>query len=331
MSTLYVIENGARLEKEYQRLAVFKEDVLLQRVPLAQVSEVVLIGGVSVTTPALIALLERGASLSIIRSTGKLLGRLTPPSFRNIPLRHQQYQCASDPGFCVAISKTIVRGKLRNQQTLLRRLGRTHAELRNFPLDNLLIRLKQVSQVLDLDSLRGLEGSAARFYFNAFRRALLPGWESHARTRRPPRDPFNALLSLGYSLLTQSMMTAIEVVGLDPYDGFFHADRYACPALALDMMEEFRSVIVDSIVLTVINKQIVKTDDFIKNEEGTFLKPHALRRFLQQFSARIQTEVIHPVAGKPLTYQKCFEVQARLMRKAIEEKNGDAYKPFLTR
>jgi len=331
MSSLYVIENGARLEKEYQRLAVFKEDVLLQRVPLAQVSEVVLIGGVSVTTPALIALLDRGASLSIIRSTGKLLGRLTSPSFRNIPLRHQQYRCADDPDFCVAISKAVVRGKLCNEQTLLRRLCRTHTEMRNIPLDYIPLRLKQVNQVVDLDSLRGLEGSAARFYFDVFRRALLPGWESHARSRRPPRDPLNALLSLGYSLLTQSIMTAIEVAGLDPYDGFFHADRYARPALALDMMEEFRSVIVDSIVLTVINKQIVETDDFINNEEGTILKPHALRHFLKQFSARIQTEVIHPLAGKPLTYQKCFEVQARLMRKAIEEKNGDAYEPFLAR
>jgi CRISPR-associated protein Cas1 len=120
------------------------------------------------------------------------------------------------------------------------------------------------------------------------------------------------------------------VAGLDPYDGFFHADQYGRPALALDLMEEFRSPIVDSLVLLVINKRILKPEDFQKDQEGVFLKPHALRRFLVQYTARLQTEVIHPLIGRRLTYQKCFEVQARLLRKAIEEE-GVPYRPFLTK
>jgi len=329
MSTLYVTETGARLEKEYHRLAVFKDDELLQRVPLAQVSEVVLVGSVGITTPAMIALLEAGVVLSIIRPNGQLLGRLTPPSFRNIPLRHQQFRRATDPAFCLEASKAMVSGKLRNQRTLARRLCRAQPPPDGDLVDYITRALKQVEQVVDLDSLRGLEGSAAKVYFDILRHALPPEWESRRRSRRPPQDPFNALLSLGYTLLGQSMMTAIEVAGLDPYDGFFHADKYGRPALALDLIEEFRSVIVDSVVITVIRKRILKPDDFQKSGEGVFLKSHALRRFLAQYIARLQTEVIHPLADRRLTYQKCFEVQARLLRKAIEE--GVPYRPFLTK
>lgn len=330
MSTLYVTETGARLEKEYHRLAVFKEDELLQRVPLAQLSEVVLVGSVGVTTPALIALLNAGVPLSIIQPSGQLLGRLTPPSFPNIPLRHQQYRRASDPAFCLAVSKAIVGGKLRNQRTLLRRLQRRQPFPESAAAAYLSRTIKQVPQAADLHSLRGLEGSAARFYFDALRRALPPAWESRRRSRRPPQDPFNALLSLGYTLLNQSMITAIEVAGLDPYDGFFHADKYGRPALALDLIEEFRSLIVDSLVLLVIHKRILKPEDFQKSNQGVFLKPHPLRRFLYQYTARLQTQVIHPLLGRRLTYQKCFEVQARLLRKAIEDDSAP-YRPFLTK
>jgi CRISPR-associated protein Cas1 len=330
MATLYVLEIGARLEKEYRHLAVYKDDELLQRVPLVQLSEVVLVGSVGATTPALIALLEAGVTLSIIRPTGRLLGRLTPPSFRNIPLRHRQYACATDPDFCLHVSKAIVSGKLRNQRTLMRRLSRARPHVQGDAAGTITSLLKQVKQATDLNSLRGMEGRAARVYFDTLRQALPAGWESRRRSRRPPEDPFNALLGLGYTLLGQSMMTALEVAGLDPYDGFFHADKYGRPALALDLMEEFRSPIVDSLVLLVINKRILKPEDFQKDQEGVFLKPHALRRFLVQYTARLQTEVIHPLIGRRLTYQKCFEVQARLLRKAIEEE-GVPYRPFLTK
>ena len=330
MSTLYVIETGARLEKEYHRLAVFKDDELLQRVPLAQLTEVVLIGSVGVTTPAMIALLEAGVPLSIVRSTGQLLGRLAPPTLRNIPLRHQQYRRAADPAFCLAISKAIVGGKLRNERTLVRRICRRHSTAGGEFAASITSALKQAAAAPNLDSLRGLEGSAARAYFAVFRSALPPGWESPRRSRRPPRDPFNALLSFGYTLLGQSVNTALEVAGLDPYDGFFHADKYGRPALALDLVEEFRSVIVDSLVLTLVNKRILAPDDFEKRDEGVYLKPHALRRFLTHYTARLQTGVIHPLVKKRLTYQKCLEVQARQLRKAIEE-DGTPYIPFLTR
>lgn len=330
MSTLYVMEPGARLEKEYQRIAVFKDDQLLQRVPLAQVTDVVLVGAVGVTTPAMIALLEAGAPLSIVRSTGQLLGRLTPPTLRNIPLRHRQYQRAADPAFCLQVSKAIVAGKLRNQAAFARRICRTRPVIADRLGDSIIAALRQVEQAANLDSLRGLEGSAAKAYFDVLRQSLPPGWESPRRSRRPPRDAFNALLSFGYTLLGQNVITALEVTGLDPYDGFFHADKYGRPALALDLVEEFRSVIVDSLALTLVNKRMLQPDDFQAKGDGVVLRPAALRKFLKQYVKRLQTEVFHPLAGKRLTYQKCLEMQARLLRKAIES-DDETYLPLFVR
>ena len=151
------------------------------------------------------------------------------------------------------------------------------------------------------------------------------------RTRRPPKDPANALLSLGYTLLTNNLMTACEVVGLDPYDGFFHADKYGRPALALDLVEEFRGLIVDSVVMNVVNRGMLKASDFEPGPgRGVYLKPKAMKTFFKSYSARLNTEVVHPLVERRLSYQKCFEVQARLLRDTMEGKRQE-YLPFLTK
>ena len=331
MATLYVTEPGARLEKEYRRLLITKDDEVIMRVPLSRVTEVVLIGWVGVTTPALLALLRAGIGLSFVSRIGRLEGRLSPPMARNIPLRHQQYRQAQKSAFCLEIARSIVQGKLRNQRTMARRLCRRHSTINAAQIAKISQAVHQVSSATSMARLRGLEGTGARAYFRILRESLHRHWEFEKRTRRPPTDPVNALLSLGYTLLTQNMMTAIEIAGLDPYDGFFHADKHGRPALALDLMEEFRSVIVDSVVLTLLNKRMLKPDDFQHGGQGQVtLRRRGLRRFFTQYSARLQTEVIHPVAGRRLTYQKCFEVQARLLRKVIEGQER-FYVPFATK
>ena len=182
-----------------------------------------------------------------------------------------------------------------------------------------------------LAEVRGQEGYGARAYFEILRQAIPPEWGFERRARRPPPDPANALLSLGYTLLTQNMITAAEIVGLDPYDGFFHADKHGRPALALDMEEEFRSIIVDSVMLTVINKGILTLDDFEPGPKRSVrLQREALRDFFRQYGKRIHTRVIHPELDHRLTYQQCFEVQARLLSKIVEGKRNE-YVPFLTR
>lgn len=332
MPTLYITETGARLEKEYKRiLIVSKDDEVLQNVPLVHINDVVLVGNVGITTPAMLSLLEAGVSFSIISRVGKLLGRLLPPSQGNIFLRHKQYRRSEDEAFCLNLAKAIVLGKLKNQRTFARRISRANPDIAAEDVDKISVAIKHAEGASDLNALRGHEGIGAKVYFDILRMGLPTEWHFEKRTRRPPKDPSNALLSFGYSLLTQNMMTALEIVGLDPYDGIFHADVYGRPALALDLVEEFRSLIVDSLLITLTKKRILTISDLVTEPNGaTYLKPHALKKFLSQYNARLQSEVIHPKAQRAITYQKCFEVQARQLRYVIEGK-AESYQPFLTR
>lgn len=345
MPTLYVTEPGARLEKEHGRVLVTKDDEVLNSVPLAHITEVVLAGGVGVTTQAMLALLEAGCGLALITGQGKLRGRLRPAEARNVPLRRAQYQRQGEADFGLGLSRAVVLGKLQNCRTLARRMvrglapsateteapdvgdGSEPADL-NGAFERLNAALKQVPQAADLAALRGLEGSASKSYFAVLRRTLRPGLAFGARSRRPPKDAVNALLSLAYSLLTNAVFTAVEVAGLDAYAGFFHAEKYGRPALALDLVEEFRPVVADSVVLTMVNKGMVAEDDFETSPEGgVYLARPALKKVLAQFSRRLQTEVFHPAAGRPLTYQKVLEVQARAVRRCIES-GQPHYTPF---
>jgi len=331
MATMYVTEQGARIEKEYRRILVTKEDEVLMRVPMARISHIVLVGRVGVTTPALLALLSAGVGLSLISRTGRLRGRLSPPTGKNIPRRHAQYGQGQDADFCLGVGRAIVGGKLRNQRTFARRICRRHPEIDEGPIEEITAAIKANDEAADLAEVRGQEGRGARAYFEIFRQAIPEGWGFERRARRPPPDPANALLSLGYSLLTQNMIAAAEVVGLDPYDGFFHADKHGRPALALDLEEEFRSIIVDSVVLTIINKGLLTLEDFCPGPRGSVrLKRQALKTFFEQYGKRIHTRVVHPRLDHRLTYQQCFEVQARLLAKVVEG-DKEAYIPFLTK
>ena len=332
MPTLYVIEPGARIEKEYRRLLVTVDDEVVRSVPLRRVTQVVLGRGVGATTPALRALLREGVSLSLINQWGRLEGMLMSAEAKNIPLRQKQCARAQDAAFCLEISRSIVAGKLRNERNLARRMMRAHPNLvASERVERIQQALAQVQMAESLSELRGLEGAGARAYFAVFRAVLEDAHGFERRQRRPPKDPINAMLSLGYSLLTQNLMTACRVVGLDPYDGFFHSDKYGRPALALDLVEEFRHVIVDSVVMRLVNRNMISGKDFEPGERGgVHLKQKALRVFFQQYEARLQTRVKHPLSDRKFSYQQIFEIQARQLRRCIEG-TAEAYKPFLTR
>lgn len=331
MATMYVTQQGARIEKEYRRILVTKHDEVLMRVPVARISHIVLVGRVGTTTPALHALLRAGVGLSLINRTGRLRGRLMPPTGKNIPRRHAQYARAQDPDFCLEVARAIVGGKLRNQRTMARRTCRGHPEIDDAPIEQLNQAISALDGTHTLGEIRGREGQGARAYFEVLRQAIPNDWGLERRARRPPPDPANALLSLGYTLLSHNMITAAEIVGLDPYDGFFHADKHGRPALALDLEEEFRPIIADSVALTIINKEILTPQDFRRAPKGgVWLKNEALREFFRQYGKRIQTRIIHPELDHRLTYQQCFEVQARWLAKVVQGQK-DRYVPLLTR
>ncbi|MBN1138090.1 MAG: CRISPR-associated endonuclease Cas1 [Anaerolineae bacterium] len=338
MATMYVTEPGSRIEKEYRRILVIKDDEVIKATPVDRLSEVVLVGrGVGATTPALHMLLEAGVGLTLISHGGELLGRLVPPTPKNIPARQAQYATARDPAFCLRVSQAIVAGKLRNSRAMARRVlrdrlaaGGSDGEAARAHIAAIARCLKALPEAATLDTLRGLEGQAARAYFAVWGQAFSGELAFERRSRRPPQDPVNALLGLGYSLLTQNLATACEVVGLDPYDGFFHADKYGRPALALDLVEEFRAIVVDSLVRLLVNKRLLGAGDFVEREGGVYLKRAGLRTFFAQYSHRLNARVIHPHYGRTLSYQQCFEVQARLLRQVIEGQL-DAYPPFVVK
>ena len=331
MATLYVTEQGARVEKEHLRLLVTREDEVLLAVPLARVSHVVLVGQVGITTPALLALLQAGVGLSLVSRAGRLVGRLEAPAGKNIALRHAQYRQAMDGARCLAVSRAIVAGKLANCRAIARRRARGWPDGAAEQIGRINAALDRVESAPDLAALRGIEGEGTRSYFAVWRRALQPGVPFGKRSRRPPADPANALLSLGYTLLAANLMAACEVAGLDPYDGFYHADRYGRPALALDLMEEFRPVIVDSLVLNLVNREMLSAEDFEEGTDGgVYLRQAGLRTFSRQYTSRLNAQVLHPETGRRLTYQKWFEVQAMAMRRVIEGALPD-YRPMVTR
>lgn len=216
MATLYVTTPGAYVEKEYQQILVTVDDEIILRVPLFRITQIVLVGHVGITIPAMQALLRNSIGLSIITRQGKLLGRLVPPMVKNITLRQKQYKRAQDDTFCLSISRAFIYGKIRNAAAMISRLRRNHPEVTEEISEKLRQALDDINAVDDLASLRGVEGRAARLYFLGFRQALRQGWQFAKRSHHPPGDEINALLGLAYTLLHENMITALEVVGLDP-------------------------------------------------------------------------------------------------------------------
>lgn len=333
MPTLYVTEPGARIEKEYRRLLVTKDDKMLLRIPLQRISQVVLVGRVGTTTPALHALLQMDIPLLLTSRSGKTLGRLLPPTAANLPLRQEQYRRNDDKDFCLTLARAIVSGKIRNQRVMAQRLNRRRPALQaQATLDDMNQALRKAKGAQALDVLMGIEGQAARQYFGLLRKAFDPGWAFTKRTRRPPKDPVNALLSLGYTFLGHAIMSALEVVGLDPYLGFFHAEKYGRPALALDLVEEFRAPIVDSLTLSLFNHRLLDEKDFqpaVKGD-GIYLSDKGLRIFITKFNQRLESQVTPRSLGRKISYRKLFEVQARKLVHLIQGRS-DTYKPFQAR
>jgi CRISPR-associated protein Cas1 len=336
MGALYVVEPGACVEREGQHLIVTRQGEVLNRVPVDMVDEVVLIGWTHATTPAILALLKKGIGLTLVSPSGKLCGRLTPAGNTRPMLHYRQYQRGDDDHFCLELGRKFVFGKVYNARTFMRRILRKDEDTNNedewrFLTDEIEAIIDQVKACPNLAALRGFEGVAVKKYFQLFKYDLEQhGFGFQKRQRRPPKDPVNSLLSLGYSLLTNTMISACEIAGLDAYAGFFHSEEYNRPALALDLIEEFRVPIVDTLVLRCFNRSIIEISDFYTGENGgLYLKNHALRTFLQQYVNRISTVVHHPELNRAVRYQKYFELQARELRKSIETNDTSHYTPFL--
>jgi CRISPR-associated endonuclease Cas1/CRISPR-associated protein Cas4 len=316
---LYVQEPGARVSKSGETLVVQGEAGKTE-VAIGDVSELVLHGPVTLTTPALGALLAEQIPVTYASTGGWVLGHTVSTGHRNVAIRIAQYRAAFDERRSLAFARTLVAAKIRNSRVFLRRNFKAGDEARRDATLEMLARLAdRAPHAPSVAELLGIEGEAAAQYFRSFSTMLgaaaqdFPEFAFEKRTRRPPADPVNAMLSLAYSLLSRTWLNALSAVGFDPYLGFYHRPRFARPALALDMMEPFRPILADSTVIQAINNGEVKRDEFIVSGPAVNLKPHARRAFIATYERRLDQEVTHPVFGYRVSMRRLLEVQARLL------------------
>ncbi|MBI4333809.1 MAG: CRISPR-associated endonuclease Cas1 [Chloroflexi bacterium] len=333
MPVLYLVEQGSTLRKDGDTLEVVKEGKTILTVPAAKVDQVVIFGNIGLTTPVIHHLLIQGIDCAFCSSTGRYHGRLFSGESKFGLLRQTQHQALASPALRLNIARAVLRGKLANQRTLMMRYAReTPAAPLSEAVGGLTRAVENLEKAENTGSLLGIEGYASVLYYNAFKTLLKQDLGFQARVRRPPRDPVNSLLSFSYTLLAYDVQAAVRIVGLDPFLGFLHSVEYSKPSLALDIMEEFRPVIADSIVLKTVSSNILTGTDFQKKEENgmVLLSPEAVKKFIHQYEERLLTNIAHPLTGHQVTYRRCLELQVRQLARVLTGSEGE-YKPFLVR
>lgn len=339
LNTLYVTTPQAylHLDNDTVRIEVERETKL--RVPLHHLGAIVVFGNVLVSPALMHRLADQGQSLVLLDGNGRFKARLEGPVSGNILLRQAQHSMANDGQFALRVARACVAGKLRNgRQVLLRgaREAKTEAEAATLGrvANDLAAALRALPAAANLDALRGIEGEAARQYFGGFNGLIRPDareeFSMDGRTRRPPRDRMNALLSFLYSMLMNDCRSAIEAVGLDPQLGFLHAVRPGRAALALDLMEEFRHQ-AERLALTLVNRGQLRAGDFMHHEGGgVTLEEQGRRTVVVAWQERKQEELSHPLLDEPVALGLLPQLQARFLARTLRGDMND-YLPFLLR
>ena len=345
--TLYLNTPGFRVGCNDAVIRVKEKERVVQEVRVSNVSHVAIFGNIQVSTQAVQKFCDKDIPVTWFSMGGWFYGLTRGHSLKNVLIRIEQFRQAADPVACLRLAQQFVRGKIYNHRVLFMRNHEERSE-------RVKLRLGQAREdalaTRSLDELLGVEGAAAAVYFQQFaglirervEDAFLKGIEPAAcppraltfdfktRNRRPPTDPVNALLSLAYSLLAKECTLAAYVVGLDPYVGFYHQPRHGRPALALDLMEEFRPLIAESAVLTAINNSLVRTEDFISAGQAINLNTLGRKRFFNCFEQRMDALIIHPVFGYKVSYRRAIELQFRILARVLTGEIPE-YIPFMTR
>ena len=351
---LYLNTQGLHVGKSGRVLKVKEKQKVVQEVRINEICQLNLMGNIQLTTQAIQTLCQAEVPIAYFSMGGWFYGVTQALGVKNIFLRREQFRLADIPAFCLRLARALVAGKIRNQRTLLQR---NHVE----PPRRALVQMKCMQQdaehAVSLEQLLGMEGNAARVYFEHFAGMIKvgsgPGEEQVAdplgggrngggsgdirftfdfdgRNRRPPRDPVNALLSLGYSLLAKDLTVTTQVVGFDPYLGYYHQPRFGRASLALDLMEPFRPLIADSAVLSAINTRMVTTSDFVRAGNAVALTPGGRKKFFRAYEQRMDTLVTHPLFGYRVNYRRMLDIQTRLLARLLTGEMSE-YPVFTTR
>ena len=340
LNTLYVTTDGAWLKKDGANIVMEVEGEERARLPAHMLESLVCMGRVLVSPPLLGYCAEQGICVSFLSSNGRFLARMEGPVSGNVLLRREQYRRTEDPARCTVVVRNLLLGKVHNQRAVLGRALRDHGDTLMEDARAALVhareRLRRISDRLLLEEqsevLRGLEGEAAQAYFGVFDhliRVSEPALRFTGRSRRPPTDAINALLSFLYTLLTHDCRSALESVGLDPAVGFLHRDRPGRPSLALDLLEEFRPVIADRLALSLINRRQLGECDFVRLDNGAVLLKEASRKtVLTAYQERKREELRHAFVEEKFVVGLFPAVQAQLLARHLRG-DIDAYPPFL--
>jgi CRISPR-associated protein Cas1 len=339
---LYLNQPGLHVGKSGNTLKIKEKNKVVQEVRIGETCQVNVFGNIQLTTQAIQTLCENEVPIAYFSMGGWFYGVTHGLGVRNVYLRRDQFRLSDDPSFCLRLARSLVSGKIRNQRTMLQR---NHIEPLRVALNQMKCMQKDAENANSPDQLLGIEGNAARVYFQNFAGMIKVDEEPFGgtdlnsefrrfdflgRNRRPPRDPVNALLSLAYSVLAKDLTIASHTIGFDPYLGFYHQPRYGRAALALDLMEPFRPLIADSVVLSAINTRMVTPTDFIRTGEAVALRPEGRKSFFRAYEQRMDTLVTHPMFGYRVNYRRMLEIQARLLARVL---TGEitTYPVFVTR
>ena len=322
---LYIQSHQCKVSKEGYELIVTSgrgEEEEINKVRLSEVSQLAIFGNAYITTPVMHELLRRGIPVCWYTYGGWFLGHSMGSFGGNVELRTMQFKNAEDTNVCQRIACGLIEAKIKNSRVFLMRNCRTRGSNQTRAALKELKSLANTAMKADtLNELLGIEGYAAAIYFKNFdsmfqkeiNKGFLESFSFETRNRRPPLDPINAMLSFGYALLVRQISVALMATGLDPYKGFMHQGRFGRPSLALDLMEPFRPLVVDSTVLTMINNGEVNQDGFVARAGAVAMKDSTRKKYIATFERRLSQEITHPVFNYKIEYRRLFELQARLL------------------
>lgn len=339
LNTLYVTTQGCYLHREGETVEVMLDNEAKLRVPIHTLQGIVCFGQVSMSPPLMGLCAERQVMVSFLSKNGRFLARVQGPVCGNVKLRREQYRRADDQPLATSLAKSVVTAKVNNCRVVLQRALREHPDAEGAlemsdSIEHLTCQIKLLESVQTLDSLRGIEGEAAKNYFAVFNHLIFTQKEDfffHERSRRPPLDNMNAILSFLYTMLSHDVTSALEAVGLDPAVGFLHRDRPGRPSLALDLMEEFRPYLADRLALSLVNLKQINAGGFSRTETGAVTMDDTTRKaVIVAYQNRKQEEITHPFLNEKIAVGLLPYAQALLLARHLRG-DMDGYPPFLWR
>lgn len=333
MGLLYVNENGAVIGVEEERCIVKYKDGMKKIIPIESLEGITILGKVQVTTQCMVECMKRGISISYFSKGGKYFGRVHSTGHINA-MRQRKQSALYDTDFALELGKKIMGAKLKNQSVVLRRYEKSRGIDLKEEQKMLVVCEKSLERCKSINEVIGFEGQGAKSYFKGLSQCVEEEFRFSGRTRRPPMDEFNSMISLGYSILMNEVYCKIEMKGLNPYFGFIHRDAENHPTLASDMMEEWRAVIVDATAMSLINGHEIHKEDFCfhTEEPGCYLERSGLKIFLNKLEKKLQTEVRYlNYVEYPVSFRRAIFLQMEQLTKAIETGDANLYEPIRIR